>query len=32
MVIVVDNHQVLTEHLVPAETEATEVDDPLLVD
>lgn len=32
MVIVVDNHQVLTEHLVPAETEATEVDDPALVD
>lgn len=32
MVIVVGNHQVLTERLVPTETAATVVDDPALVD
>lgn len=32
MVIVVDNHQVLMERLVPTETAATVVDDPALVD
>lgn len=32
MLIVVDNHQVLTERLVPTETAATVVDDPALVD